>query len=163
VRSLDPPPPSSAEDKEGVALYLYSPFGPSWPVARWALHAMKTCGSGGVAPHILTSVLYGVEQLPVSLIYLVFGGWNDFCANWIERIVSSRTSLFAGYRTPISRSFSFRYINSIGWSTQTVSVYVKGVQSAHQSKWLLPVGRMDRPDVLSRHCNKQTLWLCRRA
>jgi hypothetical protein len=31
---IDHPPPSSAEVKEGIELYLYSPFGPSWPVVR---------------------------------------------------------------------------------------------------------------------------------
>jgi hypothetical protein len=31
-RSVDHPPPSSAEVKERVELYLYSPYGPSWPV-----------------------------------------------------------------------------------------------------------------------------------
>jgi len=29
---VDHPPPSSAEVKEGIELYLYSPSGPSWPV-----------------------------------------------------------------------------------------------------------------------------------
>jgi len=29
---VDHPPPSSAEVKERVDLYLYFPFGPSWPV-----------------------------------------------------------------------------------------------------------------------------------
>jgi len=29
---VDHPPPSSADVKERVELYLYSPFGPSWPV-----------------------------------------------------------------------------------------------------------------------------------
>ena len=33
-RGLDHPPPSSAEVKERVELYLYSPSGPSWPVLR---------------------------------------------------------------------------------------------------------------------------------
>ena len=32
-----PPTPSSAEVKERVELYLYSTFGPSWPVIRWTL------------------------------------------------------------------------------------------------------------------------------
>ena len=32
-----PPTPSSAEVKERVKLYLYSPSGPSWPVLRWTL------------------------------------------------------------------------------------------------------------------------------
>ena len=31
-RGLDHPHPSSAEVKDRVELYLYSPFGPSWPV-----------------------------------------------------------------------------------------------------------------------------------
>jgi hypothetical protein len=31
-RGAEHPPPSSAEVKERVQLYLYSPFGPSWPV-----------------------------------------------------------------------------------------------------------------------------------
>jgi len=36
-RGVDYPPPSSAEVKERVELYLYSPYGPSWPVLRWPL------------------------------------------------------------------------------------------------------------------------------
>jgi len=31
-RSIDYPPRTSAKVKENVVLYLYSPFGPSWPV-----------------------------------------------------------------------------------------------------------------------------------
>ena len=31
-RGVDQPPPFSAEVKEGVELYLYSIFGPLWPV-----------------------------------------------------------------------------------------------------------------------------------
>jgi hypothetical protein len=31
-RGVDYPPPSGAEVKERAGLYLYSPFGPSWPV-----------------------------------------------------------------------------------------------------------------------------------
>jgi len=37
-RGVDHPPPSSAEVKERVELYLCSPFGPSWPVLEWTLH-----------------------------------------------------------------------------------------------------------------------------
>jgi hypothetical protein len=33
-RGVDHPPPSSAEVKERVELYLYSTSGPSWPVLR---------------------------------------------------------------------------------------------------------------------------------
>jgi len=31
-RGVDHPPPFSAEIKERVELYIYSPSGPSWPV-----------------------------------------------------------------------------------------------------------------------------------
>jgi hypothetical protein len=34
-RGVDHPPQSSAEVKEGVELYLYSPCGPSLPVLEW--------------------------------------------------------------------------------------------------------------------------------
>ena len=34
-RDVDHPPPSSAEVKKRVELYIYSPFGPSWPVTGW--------------------------------------------------------------------------------------------------------------------------------
>jgi hypothetical protein len=34
---VDHPPPSSVEVKERVELYLYSPYGPSWPVLRRTL------------------------------------------------------------------------------------------------------------------------------
>jgi hypothetical protein len=37
-RGVDHPPPSSADVKERVELYLYSPFGPSWPVLGRTLH-----------------------------------------------------------------------------------------------------------------------------
>ena len=36
-RGVDHPPPASAEVKERVELYLYSPSGPSWPVLGWTL------------------------------------------------------------------------------------------------------------------------------
>jgi len=36
-RGVDHPPPFSAEVEEKVGLYLYFPFGPSWPVLRRAL------------------------------------------------------------------------------------------------------------------------------
>jgi hypothetical protein len=36
-RGVDHPPPSSAEVKKRVELYIYSPSGPSWPVLGRAL------------------------------------------------------------------------------------------------------------------------------
>jgi hypothetical protein len=37
VRGVDHPPPSSAEVKERVELYIYSTSGLSWPVLGWSL------------------------------------------------------------------------------------------------------------------------------
>jgi hypothetical protein len=36
-RGVDHPPPSSAEVKEIIQLYVYSPSGPPWPVLGWTL------------------------------------------------------------------------------------------------------------------------------
>jgi hypothetical protein len=36
-RDVNHPPPSSTEVEERVEPYLYSPFGPSWPVVGWTL------------------------------------------------------------------------------------------------------------------------------
>ena len=36
-RGVDHPPPSSAEVKERVEVYLYSPFGPLWSILGWNL------------------------------------------------------------------------------------------------------------------------------
>ena len=44
-RGVDHPPPSSAEVKERVELYLCSPSGPSWPVLGWTLLTMSERGS----------------------------------------------------------------------------------------------------------------------
>jgi len=40
-RGVDHPPPSSAEVKERVELYLYSPSGSSWLVQGWTLPLQK--------------------------------------------------------------------------------------------------------------------------
>jgi hypothetical protein len=58
VRGVDHPPPSSAEVKERVDLYLYSPSGLSWPVpyVAWAtwrpgfVHSCRRKWSYGIVP-----------------------------------------------------------------------------------------------------------------
>ena len=42
-RDADPSPPSSAEVKNRVELYLYSPWGPSWPMKGWNLYRTYCC------------------------------------------------------------------------------------------------------------------------
>jgi len=46
-----PPTPSSAEVKERVDLYLYSPSGPSWPVLGWTLRLPLHVSSRLTAHH----------------------------------------------------------------------------------------------------------------
>jgi hypothetical protein len=43
-------PPSSAEVKEIIELYLYSPTGPSWPVLRYLYFELLVTGYGGHLP-----------------------------------------------------------------------------------------------------------------
>jgi hypothetical protein len=45
-RGVDRPPPSSAEVKERVELYLYSPSGPSWSVLWWTFSPFLVCCVG---------------------------------------------------------------------------------------------------------------------
>jgi hypothetical protein len=47
-----PPIPYSAEVKEGVGTYLYSPSGPSWPVLGWTLPYLYPLFSGIFHPKL---------------------------------------------------------------------------------------------------------------
>jgi hypothetical protein len=40
-RRTDHPPLPSAEVKNRVGLYIYSPFGPSWPILGWTLLGLR--------------------------------------------------------------------------------------------------------------------------
>jgi hypothetical protein len=53
-RGVDPPPLSSTEVNERVELYLYSPFGPSWPVIGLTLPS-------DVLPAVYFCILYGSQ------------------------------------------------------------------------------------------------------
>ena len=55
-RSVKHPPPSSAEVKKRVGLYLYSPLGTSWPVPGWTLHWL---------PDVSKCCLLSEEPIPV--------------------------------------------------------------------------------------------------
>jgi hypothetical protein len=68
VRGCDHQPTSSAEFKESVELYLYSSFGPSWPVLGWTLLYLlyfSTC-------HTSTVVWEVVAQISVKHPFLFY-------------------------------------------------------------------------------------------
>jgi hypothetical protein len=62
-RSVDHPPPSSAEVKERVELYFYSPTGPSWPVLWWILPLLLYMRTHNVTKSICVFVwiLYSIR------------------------------------------------------------------------------------------------------
>jgi hypothetical protein len=70
-RGIDHPPPSSAEVKERVELYLYSPSGPSWPVLRRSLPFFYLTSSVDlckfaffkISPHIVNT--FSMTNIPV--------------------------------------------------------------------------------------------------
>jgi len=59
-RGVDHPPPSSAEVKVRVELYLYSPSGPSWLFLGWNLHLLlpsaKISDNKHEVPHYIQAV-----------------------------------------------------------------------------------------------------------
>jgi len=74
-RGVDHPPPSSAEVKERVELYIYSTYGPSWPILGWNLIILTfqfTHSSRNTKPRFLPltlSKLCNVPHLPHLLYF----------------------------------------------------------------------------------------------
>jgi hypothetical protein len=78
-----PPTPSSAEVKEIVELYLYSPFGPSWPLLGWTLGLVWTLElTYGLWKIVDGGVLDGV----ISIDDVAAGGMLVRRANWRSRL-----------------------------------------------------------------------------
>ena len=78
-RGVDHLPPSNPEVKKRVELYLYSPFGPSWPVLGWTLPL----------PHLLrfklTDFMYLAVFIPhYSDVWLswIIGSWLHYRLNY---------------------------------------------------------------------------------
>ena len=67
-RSVDHPPPSSAEVKERVEVHLYSPSGPSWPVLGQTLLHFLTLGYGyeRVVGHVEGKVMECFKIIPTN-------------------------------------------------------------------------------------------------
>jgi hypothetical protein len=75
-----PPTPSSAEVKERVQLYFYSPSGNSWPVPGWTLRyfhsIIKQHFSVPKAVHCISGISFTIP-IPVP----VFGYWSAILQN----------------------------------------------------------------------------------
>jgi len=65
------PTPVSAEVKERVELYLYSPSGPSWPVLGWVLH-LPLPSNYNFPPHLLCVLMSHVPHPPPELLNTTF-------------------------------------------------------------------------------------------
>jgi hypothetical protein len=61
---VDHPPPSSAEVKERVVLYLYYPSGPSWPVLGWTL--TLPCIFCRIPFYVITKIVSGEKYTYVT-------------------------------------------------------------------------------------------------
>jgi hypothetical protein len=70
-RGFDHPPPSNAEVKERVELYLYSPSGPSWPVLGWTLPlpyflGLGQCVDADYSSNMLDLVFSNIADLHIT-------------------------------------------------------------------------------------------------
>ena len=103
-RDVDHPPPSSAEAKERVELYLFFPSGSLWPVLGWTLVRWKG-RSLFIESHLCRSVL--------KLVLFMFEMFSNFpCGGLhvhrtITRISEKAYSVYNGYS--YLRIPSFRY------------------------------------------------------
>ena len=67
-----PPTPSRAEVKERVKLYLFSPFGPSWPVLGWTFTLSLTSALDYSSLSFFSLCLYVSPELSMFLHFLCF-------------------------------------------------------------------------------------------
>jgi hypothetical protein len=83
---IDHPPPSNAEVRERVELYIYSLSGPSWPVL------------GGTLPLLLPTKFYEFSPTSVSTL-LVSGAIFHFIKHYEQNLhIFKAQSIFSGYK-----------------------------------------------------------------
>ena len=97
---VDHPPPSSAEVKERVELYLYSPSGPSWPFIGWTLlylykMAIKHCSVPSCSTQLSDSTchpqnLYIIFWLSYWFLcrFILLSCLQEFCLHVISLLLS---------------------------------------------------------------------------
>jgi hypothetical protein len=83
-RGVDYPPPSSAEVKKRVELYLFFPSGTSWPVLRWTVPS----------PYIYAHTYVHKRMCTYALIYIyIYIVAEHF---WLYCLLASLTSVTGG-------------------------------------------------------------------
>jgi hypothetical protein len=115
-RGVDHPPPYSAELKERVQLYLYSPSGPSWPVLGWNLPLLLLDDTGHrdtvLPPHC--RIEEKSDLLPTTLFNYV--GVSQRCIHlkifllWVSAAFSITTEVVqSAWKTVISIYITTHY------------------------------------------------------
>ena len=94
---IDHPPPSSTEVEGRVELFLYPPFGPSWPVLGWTL--LYLCDKLSITlthlhVHLWANTVPGTSCLTCKILSLVLYKMYTKC--FILHSVSSNTFLLGG-------------------------------------------------------------------
>jgi hypothetical protein len=101
-RGVDHPPPSSAEVKEGIELYLYSPSGSSWPFLGRTLPLLTASFGILATPQIVSCShppLLKIFDVDVSL---------DFCHGFHRIIIT----LYLWQWQPGPQALGFTYLSS---------------------------------------------------
>jgi hypothetical protein len=103
---VDHPPPSSAQVKERVELYLYSPSGPSWSVLGWTLPLPKNFSvltAVVLSCVFLVAIFRGVHTVakrsvmsvcPSTRKYKRGSRWTDFREIWIWELLQKSVEKF---------------------------------------------------------------------
>jgi hypothetical protein len=102
-RGVDHPPPSSAEVKERVELYLYSPSGPSWPVLGRTLPLPPSSGNHSVTvrelfPDDCGNISSMTDDDSLTLVGTIRRCWRYLCSDLKEYLCDygGNHSLFEG-------------------------------------------------------------------
>ena len=100
-RGVDHPPPPSSEVKERLELYLYSHFGPSWPVLGWPLPLPSISGlissirSARMRHAVVTGTQCTKPSISVSLFVPGFSGNKCLMSRIVLLIILSGTEVRA--------------------------------------------------------------------
>ena len=115
-----PPNPSSAEVKESVELYLYSPSGPSWSVLGWTLPLPLAWRASGSKHCLHWYNQYISDTISTYLIQSVHIWYNQYISDTISTYLIQSVHIW--YNQCISDTISTYLIQSVHiWCNQYIS------------------------------------------